>query len=99
MNSETTLGNDFTVGEDTMKNLRTWAGPAILALLLAAGGLGYAHLHLGSAFWILRVAVASIWRVAAGQFAASVLNAGTLLVPVALVTLVLAKAVGGNAKN
>jgi len=82
-----------------MKNLRTWAGPAILALLLAAGGLGYAHLHLGSAFWILRVAVASIWRVAAGQFAASVLNAGTLLVPVALVTLVLAKAVGGNAKN
>jgi len=99
MNSETTFGDDFTVGEDIMKNLRTWAGPAILALLLAAGGLGYAHLHLGSAFWILRVAVASIWRVAAGQFAASVLNAGTLLVPVALVTLVLAKAVGGNAKN
>lgn len=82
-----------------MKNLRTWAGPAILALLLAAGGLGYAHLHLESAFWIFRVAVGSIWRVAAGQFAMSFLNAGVLLVPVALVTLVLATAVGGGAKN
>ena len=82
-----------------MKNLQTWAGPAIFALLLAAGGLGYAHVHLESAFWVVRVAVGSVWRVAAGQFAASVLHAGMMLVPVALATFVLAKAVGRGAKN
>ena len=81
-----------------MNSVRIWTGPAMFALLLAAGGLGYAHLRLESVSWILRVAVASVWRVVAGQFAMSLLNAVILLVPVALVTLVLTKAVGG-AKN
>jgi hypothetical protein len=94
-----TLSGDFAAGEDSMKNIRASLGPLAVALLLAVGGLGYAHLRLESAFWILRVAVASIWRVAAGSFAGSLLNAGFLLLPVALVTLVLAKAVGGDTKN
>lgn len=82
-----------------MKNLRTWAGSAMLALLLAAGGLGYAHLHLESAIWILRVAVGSLWRVAAEHLAASLWNAGVLLLPVTLATLIVARAVGGDSKN
>lgn len=82
-----------------MTNNRASAGFATLAVLLAISGLGYAHFHLESVVWIAQVAVTSIWRVVAGQFAVSLLNAGILLFPVALATLILAKAVGGDPKN
>ncbi len=82
-----------------MKNVKAAAGFAAMAVLLAIGGLGYAHLNLESVLWVLRVAASSIWRVAAGQFAVSLAHAGILLIPVALATLILAKAVGGDSKN
>ena len=82
-----------------MKNFEASAGFATLAALLAIGGLGYAHLHLESVLWVFQVALSSIWRVAAGQFAVSLVHAGILLFPVALATLILAKAVGGDSKN
>lgn len=82
-----------------MKNLQASASFATSAVLLAIGGLGYAHLHLESVLWIFRVAITSILRVVAGQFALSLVHAGILLFPVALATLILAKAVGGDPKN
>ncbi len=82
-----------------MENNRASAGFATLAVLLAIGGLGYAHLHLESVIWVLRVALSSIWSVAMGQFASSLMHAGISLFPVALATLILANAVGGDSKN
>lgn len=83
-----------------MKIYRGWVAPAMLATLLAAVGLGYAHLQLESISWAIRVAAGSIWRVAAGNLTASLLHAGFLLLPVAIVALVLAKGIGGSdAKN
>lgn len=82
-----------------MTNNRASAGFATLAVLLAISGLGYAHFHLESVLWVVRVAVTSIWRVAAGQFAVSFVNAVILLFPVGLATLILAKVVGGDPKS
>ena len=82
-----------------MTNNRASAGFATLAVLLAISGLGYAHFHLESVLWVVGVAVTSLWNLAAGQFAVSLLNAGILLFPVALATLILAKAVGGHPKS
>ena len=82
-----------------MRNIQASAGFATLAVLLAIGGLGYAHLRLESALWVFRVALTSIWRVAAEQFAVSLMHAGVLLLPVALATLILAKAGGSDSKN
>jgi hypothetical protein len=99
VSSDSLRGTDFTVGEDGMKNFQASTGFAALAVVLAIGGLGYAHLQLESVLWIFRVAISSIWRVAAGQISVSLLHAGILLFPVALGTLILAKAVGGEPKN
>jgi hypothetical protein len=99
VSSDLMPGEDFTVGENGMKNVQAAAGFATLAVVLAIGGLGYAHLHLESVLWVFQVAISSIWRVAAGQFAVSLVHAGFLLFPVALATLILAKAVGGESKN
>jgi hypothetical protein len=99
VSSDSARGTDFSVGEDGMKNNRATAGFATLAVLLAISGLGYAHFHLESVVWVLRVALSSIWRVATGQLAILLLNAGILLFPVALATLILAKAAGGNPKS
>lgn len=82
-----------------MRNNRAAAGFATLAVLLAISGLGYAHFHLESVIWVVRVALTSIWSVAMGQFANSLMRAGILLFPVALAVLILAKAVGGDSKN
>lgn len=82
-----------------MKNFQASTGFATLAVLLAISGLGYAHLQLESVLWIFRVAISSIWRVAAAQIAVSLLHAGILFLPVALGTLILAKAVSSDPKN
>jgi hypothetical protein len=71
VSSDSARGTDFSVGEDGMKNNRATAGFATLAVLLAISGLGYAHFHLESVFWVVRVAVTSIWNLAAGHFALS----------------------------
>jgi hypothetical protein len=99
VSSDSARGTDFSVGDDGMTNNRASTGFATAAVLLAIGGLGYADLHFESVLWIFRVAISSIWHVAAGQFAASMVHAGILLFPVALGTLILAKAVGGDPKN
>jgi hypothetical protein len=99
VSSDSERGTDFSVGEDGMNNNRGSAGFATLAVLLAISGLGYAHLHFESVLWIFRVALGSIWSVTMGQFASSLMSAGILLFPIALVTLILAKAVGGDSKN
>jgi hypothetical protein len=96
VSSDSTPGTDFTVGEDGMKNFQASTGFATLAVLLAISGLGYAHLQLESVLWIFRVAISSIWRVAAGEIAVSLLHAGILFFPVAVVTLILAKAASGG---
>lgn len=79
-----------------MKIHRAWVAPAMLATLLAAVGLGYAQIQLESISWAIRVAAVAVWRVAAGNLTASLPHAGFLLLPVAIVALVLAKAVGGS---
>jgi hypothetical protein len=99
VSSDSARGTEFIVGEDGMTNNRASAGFATLAVLLAISGLGYAHFHLESVLWVVRVAVTSIWNLAAGHFAVSLVNAGILLFPVALATLILAKAVGGHPKS
>jgi len=82
-----------------MKNFQASTGFAALAVLLAISGLGYAHLQLESVLWIFRVAISSIWRVAAGQIAVSPLHAGILFFPFALGTMIFANAVSGDRKN
>jgi hypothetical protein len=99
VSSEPTRGTDFSLGDDGMRNNRVSAGFATLAVLLAIGGLGYAHIHFERVLWIVRVALSSIWSVAMCQFASSLMHAGILLFPIALATLILAKAVGGEPKN
>jgi hypothetical protein len=99
VSSDLTRGTDFIVGEDGMEKNRASAGFATFAVLLAISGLGYAHFHFESVLWVVRVAVTSIWNLAAGHFAVSLVNAGILLFPVALAGLILAKAVGGDSKN
>jgi hypothetical protein len=96
VSSDSAPSTHFTAGEDGMKNFQTSMGFATLAVLLAISGLGYAHLQFESVLWIFRVAISSIWRVAAGQIAVSLLHAGILLFPVAVVTLILAKAASGG---
>lgn len=81
-----------------MKSYQVWAAPAVLAALLGAMGLGYAHLQFEGAYWVFQVMMTSIWRAAAGTFSPSLLHAGFLLLPVAVVTLIFAKAFGGDGR-
>jgi len=79
-----------------MSDTRAWTAPAIVASLLAIGGLGYAHVQFQGIVWALRVAVTSIWRIFTVNLAGPLLHAGMLLLPLALTALVIAGVVGGK---
>ena len=76
-----------------MSNTRAISVPAVVASLLAIGGLGYAHLRLEGIAWVFRVFAGSIWRVLAANFAGSFFHAGMLLLPLAVVTIFMAEVV------
>jgi hypothetical protein len=78
------------MGDLEMSNTRAWAAPAVVASLLAIGGLGYAHVQFEGIVWVFRVAVTSIWRIFAVNLAGPLLHAGMLLLPLALAALVIA---------
>lgn len=82
-----------------MKNFRAWAASAGVAILLAAGGLGYAHFREENIFWIFRVAADSIWRVFAVSLTRPLINVGFLLLPISIAAMVFANAAGSRRRN